>query len=55
MPKKVEEALYRQAKKKGLNEEETKRYVFGTMNKRGLLNKSDKIKSTERSRKSDKK
>lgn len=37
MPKKVEEKLKKQAKKKGLKGKEANAYVYGTMKKRGLM------------------
>lgn len=39
MPKKMEEALKREAKKKGLSKERTGAYVYGTMRKEGKLPK----------------
>jgi hypothetical protein len=39
MPKKVENKLKRQAKKKGLKGKRANAYVYGTMQKLGLLNK----------------
>ena len=35
MPKKLEEKLKRQAKKKGFGKERTGRYVYGTLRKAG--------------------
>ena len=37
MPKKVEEKLKRQAKKKGLGKKATNSYVYGTMQKQGMM------------------
>ena len=37
MPKKVEEKLKRQAKKKGLSKKRTGAYVYGTMQKQGMM------------------
>lgn len=42
MPKKVEEALEKSAAKKGLKGEAKDRYVYGTMSKKGLMNKGGK-------------
>jgi len=44
MPKEVEDKLKREAKKKGLSKEETGAYVYGTMQKKGLLGKKKKRK-----------
>lgn len=42
MPKKVERKLARQASKKGLKGERKDAYVYGTMNKLGMLHKKEK-------------
>jgi hypothetical protein len=42
MPKKVERKLKAQAAKKGMSGRRAARYVYGTMNKRGLLGKRKK-------------
>ena len=42
MPKELEERLERQAEKKGLKGERKNRFVYGTMNKLGLLNPKKK-------------
>ena len=42
MPKKMHQALKKQAKKKGLTGEAYKRYVYGTMVKHKTLLKGDK-------------
>ncbi len=42
MPKKLEERLKRQAKKKGLGKERTGAYVYGTMRKAGWKPKKRK-------------
>jgi len=39
MPKKVEKKLMKEAKAKGLSKERTGAYVYGTMNKLGLMDK----------------
>jgi hypothetical protein len=44
MPKKLEAELKQQARKKGLKGEKADAYVFGTMNKKGLLKKGSKKK-----------
>jgi hypothetical protein len=44
MPKKVERKLAREAGKKGLTGDRKDAYVYGTMNKRGLLKKGKKGK-----------
>ena len=40
MPKKVENKLKREAKRKGLSKERTGAYVYGTMKKLNLLGKT---------------
>lgn len=42
MPKKVERRLAKEAKRKGLTGDRAKAYVYGTMNKAGLLHNSRK-------------
>jgi hypothetical protein len=42
MPKKVEKRLLREAHKKGYTGARAKRYVYGTMNKLGLLKRGRK-------------
>jgi hypothetical protein len=42
MPKKMEEALKKEAKKKGLGKERTGAYVYGTMRKEGWKPKREK-------------
>lgn len=37
MPKKLERKLAQQAKRKGFGKKRTSRYVYGTLNKLGLL------------------
>jgi hypothetical protein len=44
MPKKVEEKLKRQAEKKGYAGERKKAYVYGTMQKKGLLKEGKRKK-----------
>jgi hypothetical protein len=44
MPKKVEKALSRQARKEGLTGKEVGAYVYGTMEKEGLMPKRRKRK-----------
>lgn len=39
MPKKVERKLRVQARKKGLSKKRADAYVYGTMNKKGLMKK----------------
>lgn len=42
MPKAVEEKLAKTAHKKGYKGERAKKYIFGTMNKLGMLDKKKK-------------
>lgn len=42
MPKAVEERLFKQAHKTGKKGEAAKRYVYGTMNKLGLMGRKKK-------------
>lgn len=44
MPQAIEQALQSEAGKKGLSGQATKRYVFGTMNKRGYMRGNKAIK-----------
>lgn len=39
MPKKMEKALAKQARKKGYKGKRAKRYIYGTMNKKGMMPK----------------
>lgn len=51
MPKAMEEALKRQAKKKGLKGKAAGRYVYGTMRKTGWTPSTQKRKSKSKRRK----
>lgn len=44
VPKKLERKLFREAKERGYGKDRTRRFVYGTMNKLGLLKKGGKGK-----------
>ncbi len=46
MPKALEQKLMKEAKKKGLSKKRTGAYVYGTMNKMGLMKGSKKLQPT---------
>jgi len=51
MPKEMEEALMREAEKKGLTGERKNAFVYGTMRKHGWEPKKQKVHSTIQGRK----
>lgn len=51
MPKAMEEALTREAVRKGLKGEEINHFVFGTMQNKGMMHKGSK-KKTKKTKKS---
>lgn len=44
MPKALEQKLMREARQKGLSEDRVRAYVYGTMNKMGMLHHGKKKK-----------
>lgn len=42
MPKKMEQAMMREARKKGMKGKKLGAYVYGTMNKMGMMGKQKK-------------